>query len=163
MDNTRFWSLIEQSWQGPDDCEAQAERLTALLETLAPEEICDFDRHFARRRVQAYRWDLWGVAYLINGGCSDDGFEYFRCWLIAQGQKAFAAALADPETVAELMQADEQILECEDVMYAADYAYENVTGTEMPHTDIEYPSEPAGVRWQEEDLERLYPALYERF
>jgi hypothetical protein len=31
--------------------------------------------------------DQWGAAYLANGGCSDDGFDYFRGWLIGQGRK----------------------------------------------------------------------------
>ena len=38
----------------------------------------------------SYRWDLWGAAYLANGGCSDDGFDYFRGWLIGQGRKVSA-------------------------------------------------------------------------
>jgi hypothetical protein len=29
---------------------------------------------------------MWVAAYLMNGGCSDDGFDYFRGWLIAQGR-----------------------------------------------------------------------------
>ena len=32
-----------------------------------------------------YRWDMWAAAYLIGGGCSDDGFIDFRAGLIAQG------------------------------------------------------------------------------
>ena len=44
-----------------------------------------------------YTWDLWGVAYILKGGCSDDGFEYFRAWLIARGRDFVAQALADPE------------------------------------------------------------------
>jgi len=40
---------------------------------------------FRRYLNKAYTWDLWGAAYLINGGCSDDGFEYFRRWLVSRG------------------------------------------------------------------------------
>jgi len=31
-----------------------------------------------------------GAAYIINGGCSDDGFEYFRRWLVLQGATSSA-------------------------------------------------------------------------
>ncbi|MFL6076856.1 MAG: DUF4240 domain-containing protein [Mycobacteriales bacterium] len=34
--------------------------------------------------AESYQGDLWGAAYLINGGASDDGFDYFRGWLIAR-------------------------------------------------------------------------------
>jgi len=69
-------------------CQAQAGRLTAMLEQLAPEGIVSFDEHFWLRLAEAYRWDLWGLAYQLNGGCSDDCFVYFRCWLLAAGAGA---------------------------------------------------------------------------
>ena len=52
--------------------------------------------------AEAYHWDLWGAAYLINGGCSDDGFEYFRRWLVLQGRDVFQAAVSNPDTLAEV-------------------------------------------------------------
>ncbi|VVE59175.1 hypothetical protein PAN31117_05280 [Pandoraea anapnoica] len=39
---------------------------------------------------------------MINGGCSDDGFDYFRGWLIAQGKRVFMLALAEPDSLAEV-------------------------------------------------------------
>ncbi len=45
----------------------------------------------------AYRTDIWALAYLLRGGCSDDSFEAFRGWLILQGRKVFEATLADPD------------------------------------------------------------------
>lgn len=40
MDLDRFWELVEAAAVAGDvDCQAQAERLTAMLEQLAPEEI----------------------------------------------------------------------------------------------------------------------------
>jgi len=46
--------------------------------------------------ADSYRVDLWGAAYLINGGCSDDAFEYFRGWLIVQGRGTYERIVADP-------------------------------------------------------------------
>src|SRR5579862_8376439 len=152
MEEVQFWNLIAQSRQEAPDCHGQAERLYRLLVKLTPEEIRDFDRHFARRRFEAYRWDLWAVAYIINGGCSEDGFEYFRCWLIGQGQQAFEAALASPSSVSELTAEGEPEAECESLLYVANEAYEQVTGHEMPATEIVHPKEPAGDQWSEEDL-----------
>jgi hypothetical protein len=87
VDLDRFWELMEAAAVAEDvDCEAQAERLTATLEQLAPEEIVSFERHFSQRLADAYCWDLWGLAYQLNGGCCDDCFVYFRCGLLAQGR-----------------------------------------------------------------------------
>ena len=45
---------------------------------------CDlFEAAFRRYLNEAYTWDLWGAADVIHGGCSDDGFEYFRRWLVS--------------------------------------------------------------------------------
>ncbi|MFE5591185.1 DUF4240 domain-containing protein [Streptomyces sp. NPDC056549] len=33
------------------------------------------------------------AAYMVNGGCCDDGFDYFRGWLIAQGRNVFERAV----------------------------------------------------------------------
>jgi hypothetical protein len=52
--------------------------------------------------ADSYRNLLWAAAYLINGGCSDDGFESFRCWLIVQGRTVFERSVADPDTLADL-------------------------------------------------------------
>lgn len=42
------------------------------------------------------------AASLILGGCSDDGFEYFRGRLIAQGREVFERSVADPDSLADL-------------------------------------------------------------
>ncbi len=162
MDEAGFWALIDESHQGTQSCESQTERLFCALCGLSPDEIRSFDAHFVRFRDAAYRWDLWGVAHLINGGCSDDGFEYFRRWLVGQGRAVFDRALADPQSIGDLVSGDDDGLECEELMYAADRAYERVTGHEMPPTEGIYPREPAGEPWDEDDLEQRFPRLCQR-
>jgi hypothetical protein len=163
MDEDRFWQLIEQSRVNEPDCEEQTEVLVQLLQRLGPEEILEFDRSFLTQTFRAYRWDIRAVAYIINGGASDDSFEYFRCWLIAQGKEFFEAVLEQPEKAAERVKDDGEWVECEDILYAAGDAYEKKTGQPFPGSDIDYPLNPIGVRWKEEDLDRLYPRLCERF
>ena len=135
-----------------------------MLALLSADEIISFDKIFNAYRKAAYRWDLWGAAYLINGGCSDDGFEHFRRWLIGQGQTVFDAALADPDSLADLITSDivwgDAELECEDIGYAAGEAYQQKTGGEIPFDEADYlPGEPAGVQWEEEDLNGLFPKI----
>ncbi len=163
MDTTAFWTLIEKSREGAEDCESQAERLGALLGKLKPEEIVAFDDHFASFLDKSYRWDLWAVAYIVHGGCSDDSFEYFRCWLIGQGREYYEVALKSPERAAENIELGEYA-ECEDLLYAASQAYEALTGKEeMPPRARSRPSTPAGTRWDEAQVQTLYPKLAKRF
>src|SRR5262245_53974222 len=59
-----------------------------------------FERQFEKIHTGSCSWNLWGAAYLMNGGCSDDGFEYFRAWLMAQGRRTFEKAVEDADTKA---------------------------------------------------------------
>ena len=69
---------------------------------LKPEELMEFESHFEKIHTESFSWNLWGAAYLMNGGCSDDGFDYFRAWLMAQGQQTFDKVVKDPDTLATL-------------------------------------------------------------
>jgi Protein of unknown function (DUF4240) len=40
--------------------------------------------------AESYDWNLWGAVYLMQGGCSDDAFDYFRGWLVMQGRSSWA-------------------------------------------------------------------------
>jgi hypothetical protein len=163
MDISEFWQVIEQSRTTAGGCEEQAEHLVELLVKKKSREIVEFGRHFSDRLNQAYRWDLWGVAYLVNGGCSDDGFEYFRSWLISQGREYFEAALQDPQSAADKAVPGEGA-ECEDLLYAAGTAYEELTGDEeMPRPADARPAQPAGDPWEENDLATLFPEVARKF
>lgn len=161
MDDASFWQLIEESRENSgDDPDEQAAELTDLLSDLPPPEILAFDRRLRELLVAAYRWDLWGAAYLIHGGCSDDMFEYFRCWLVAQGKRVYDEALADPESLVGRAEPD---VEAESMLYAAADAYQVETGKELPPYHISYPAEPLGQPWEEDDLPRLFPKLSAAF
>lgn len=140
-----------------------AEALRELLLGCPAETIASFDAWLHAQRARANRWDLWGAAYVMNGGCSDDGFIDFRNGLIAQGRVTFEAALADPEALAEL----ELALDAEDGLffeslgYVAPEAYEQRTGGELegpvPNDAVQ------GEPWDEADLPRLFPRLTARY
>jgi hypothetical protein len=165
MDNDSFWKLIGNSRRGAVDCDEQVERLVQRLEKHSAEEILEFHRLLGERLGESYRWDLWGVAYLVNGGCSDDGFEYFRCWLIAQGRSFYEEILQNPEKISRRVKDGD--VECEPLMYAAMQAYESKTGEEMPvPSPPEQPlenAEPQGESWTEEDLKHLFPKLWKKY
>jgi hypothetical protein len=92
-----FWELIEH---GLHD-QTLGERLDTLVERLArfkPAAIRMFDQILRQMDNAAYRTDIWALAYLLRGGCSDDSFDAFRGWLILQGRKVVEATLASPDS-----------------------------------------------------------------
>jgi hypothetical protein len=176
MDHEEFWTLIESTKGG--GCEQHAQRLEARLRALPPNQILAFERRQRQLLAEAFRWDLWGAAYLIQGGCSDDGFEFFRGWLIGQGRAVFEAALRDPDSLAEHPQVRpvtpatrwDLLLACEALLEVAADAYETITGEEL--TDVYEPDPelrhrlqhgPAGDDWDFDDdgeMRRRYPKLW---
>ncbi|WP_234527232.1 MULTISPECIES: DUF4240 domain-containing protein [unclassified Streptomyces] len=96
--------------------------------------------------AQQVLWDLMAesctlplraAAHLVSGGCSDDGFDYFRGWPIAQGREVFETMVADPDALAgpplvQASAADGLDLEGEDVLGVAWTAHLMATGEQLP-------------------------------
>lgn len=163
VDIRQFWEIIETA--GGASCEARAPPVTARLVQLGGEETAGFVRLFDEALDQLYTWDLWGVAYIVQGGCSDDGFEYFRGWVISQGRKAHALAVSDPGALGLAIDpdSDDEERECEVLLYAARQAYEELTGEYGPRRVVPIPDSPRGEPWDESELWRKYPVLWERW
>lgn len=163
MSEERFWNLIAAARRrGGEECSELANALASDLRKLKPEEILGFDLRFQERMAESYRWDLWAVAYIVNGGASDDGFEYFRAWLIGQGREYYEAALKTPERAADRA-GKAQDNECEELLYVAMKAHESKAGKPLPILPVPRPKDPKGEHWSEEQLPRLFPALAKRF
>jgi hypothetical protein len=101
VDESRFWGIVANACRSdPRRVEEWGPRLRAELEKLEPAEVVEWNHIFDRLAARAYTIDLLAAAYHINGGASDDGFYYFRCWLIGMGRGVYEAAVADPDTLA---------------------------------------------------------------
>ena len=160
MDKQAFWDLLEGL-----DPETAGGELAARLDALEAEDIAAFQHHFAEEHARAYTWPLWGAAYLMEGGCSDDGFEYFRYGLISRGRKVFESAIADPDSLAVLLDEDD-FLSNEEFGYVAREVYENKTGNEIPRDGVAHPADPAGEDWDFDDEELCaakLPKLWAKF
>lgn len=139
------------------------------MDALSAQEIVEFENIFDGYFQSSYTWPLWGAAYVIGGGCSDDGFDYFRGWLISRGEKTFNTALAEPDELASLIDESDEEVDCqaEGWQSVGIDAWCRKTGLEYSA----FPSSPSGARsdgpvgdeWSEEDLDRLYPKLAKRF
>ncbi len=165
MEEKQFWAIIDASRRKADG--DQDEMLAAIrnrLKKLTPAEVADFQRHFDQKMHDAYDWNLWGAAYLVNGGCSDDGFAYFRAWLISQGNKVYSAALRKPDSLTSGVDPDRDDYEFEDLWYVGREVYEELTGNDLP-PEVGWPESPKGERWDFDDdaeMSRRFPKLFKR-
>ncbi|MBM7605308.1 hypothetical protein JOC75_003331 [Metabacillus crassostreae] len=176
MDQKELWSLIEKSREFDD----QAEWLTELLAEKELEEVVEYEFLFQELMNASYNSRLWGAAFVLMGGCSDDAFDYFRGWLIGQGEVVFNKGLRDPEFLAEYINEDnlddegypqnEELLsvglDAYTLIKTGDIEWDDNIHDELlealdkkglqPVNDIEFD-------WGEDDLENLFPVLWERF
>lgn len=157
MDEAEFWKLIDSAKLAAASAQKRPQELRGLLELKGPSEILVFYELYIDQIKKAYRWDLWGAAYVISGGCSDDGFDYFRDWLISEGKEVFERALSDPETLSELPFLEEP--ELEEMRYVADELYEKKSGKSMMPRQRQHQSDPAGEPWDEDTVAPLFPKL----
>lgn len=103
--------------------------------------------------ARANSWDLWGAGYLMQGGMSDDAFEYFCDWLIGKGREVFEKVVADSDALADVAGPGDE-LHNESLRYAVRNAYEATHGEELL-MEVDFPEEPAGEEWDEDDLDAL--------
>jgi Protein of unknown function (DUF4240) len=159
MTREDFWALIDSA-RSKRSGEPE-EKLERVLESLTAEQLASFQQHFDELFDAAYQWKLWGAAYLIEGGCSDDGFTDFRYGLISQGRRVYEAALENPDTLVDI---DEDISN-ESFGYVASRLYEEKGGKSLDRRSLA-PSEPTGEEWdfddEEENAQRL-PRLQAKF
>ncbi|QMT30583.1 DUF4240 domain-containing protein [Alysiella filiformis] len=94
MSQAQFWILIAQSNKG--------ENLYEMLNELSDDEIFGFKYWWNYFHNISYKQDLWAVAYVVMGGCSDDCFMDFRAWLIAQGQEIYENALKNADNLCDI-------------------------------------------------------------
>lgn len=158
MTQDQFWAIIDKAaTEHPTDLDARNSAMEYRLHTLAPGDWKSFGIVYDTLDRAAFTWHLWGAAYQINGGCSDDGFDYFRAWLISQGRATYEAALANPDTLADHVASDaEDFHENEDFLALA---REQVTEDDLQP----FPGDPAGDQWNfddETEMQHRFPRLF---
>jgi hypothetical protein len=176
VDQDEFWRLVEAAGEAARwDAEGVADDLVCRLRELPVAELVAFDAVQRRLLAASYRWDLWGAALVVNGGCTPAGFEAFRGWLIAQGRGVFEAALGDPDGLAghppvRDRRGPARAVASEEMLGVAERAYEHATaGTAVPPLatlrapdDPAYPASPLGEPFDLDDpdeLRRRFPRL----
>jgi Protein of unknown function (DUF4240) len=161
-----FWQLIAETRSAAgNDTARQSELLDERLRQLQPQAIVEFARIRERLDQRAYTWKLWGAAYVIEDGCSDDCFRDFRGYVISLGRGPYEAALRNPDSLVSVAQ-DAESGDWENADDVAPDAYSSVTGEDYPLDDSDLSGPPRGTPFNENDaagLARQYPRLAARF
>ena len=162
MDEGEFQKLIDRSRAAANNnYQAQITSLKTILLTLEPIDIEKFDNTFTALLAASYDYKLWGASYVINGGCSDDCFDYFRQYLIGHGKEKFYQTIKDPESCASWIRSEEED-NWEGLQNSAMEAYKQKTGKEIPKT-YQPKFEIKGKPFDEETVMKQYPKLAKKF
>jgi hypothetical protein len=167
MTREEFWEVIDSAQEAAMFVRAGLpESLRDQLMESPEEDVLDFIRHFHDCRIEAYRWEVWAVAWIAGGGASEEDFSDFRDWLITLGREAFDATLHDSESI--LDHADPVELQNPfdgDIGRVAFDVYRELTGaSDVPEGALRpLPREPGGRKFEPEDLPRRFPELWRTF
>ncbi len=131
MDEAVYWSIVEKSLKVNDNQEDQELFLVSEIEKLTAKEMIGFRLRTDKLLFDSYNSDLWCAAYIVSGGISDGGFEYFRCWLISRGKEAFYSVKANPDDLMKQIVVGNDSYEFEGFWYVAMNAFKNTTGEDL--------------------------------
>jgi len=168
IDEDSFWQIMEDSKEASNNAEKQSELIHDGLLTTSESEIAAFGRLFNKLHSEAYTSDLWAIGFTLNGGCSDDAFTYFRCWVVMQGKEFYTTMMGNPEDIVDQLDLNDELYnECESMLYVTKDAYEEKSGKD-DYYDLINEGGPYGTydwefTWTEDNLEEVYPKFYAKF
>ena len=162
MNTPEYWSLVDRVHAASrNDMKKKCDLLATELRQLSPAEVCSFEDHFSDCLYRAYTWDIWGAAFVINDGCSDDSFMDFRSTLISLGRAPFEAALTNADSLAEV-NIESEWATFEGYQYVAPKVYESLTGEEMSRR-VRPPQSVSGIPFNEWEMSLRFPKLAAKY
>src|SRR5688572_10306721 len=113
MTEETFWEQIEKARAAAKSKREMVSALERALGELPLEDILDFSMWTAKFIAKASDRRLavaGAVMRGVLGALGDDGFVYFKAWLIAQGKEVYERALMDPDSLADVQNLDEGVI-----------------------------------------------------
>ena len=175
IDEQEFWRIIDFSKKyAAGNSESQEALLVKIIAQYSPSEIIEFECLLRQRLEEADDFNVMAAEKIMEGSVTDDSYIYFRCWLIAQGEKVFTEAIRSPDTLAAVA-IDEAETDFEQLLYVATDAYKISTGKKEEDASFprniaaerglnyDFASETKGKDWIPEQLPSLLPKLWAKF
>lgn len=173
LDEDKFWLIIDHSLKKSKNQDEQEQFLVEEIELLSPKDIIGFRLRTDKLLYDTYNSEMWCAGYIMNGGCSDDGFEYFRCWLISRGKNTYYKTKSNPDYLVNEINEGSEFYDFEGFWYVALTAFKNKTGKELydyidndkfKTNEGNYPK--FKFTWQEnnqESMMKICPKLFQKF
>lgn len=174
LDENIFWNIVDNSLKNTNNQKNQEAFLIKEIQKLTPKEIIGFRLRTDKLLYDTYNSKMWCAGYIMNGGCSDDGFEYFRNWVISRGKDVYYKAKENPDTlISQKENGEDEMFDFESFWYVALEAFNKKTGKNLydfidyenfKTTEGNYPQ--FEFDWKEENAEsmkKLCPQLFEHF
>ncbi|WP_333800755.1 DUF4240 domain-containing protein [Phnomibacter sp.] len=131
LDEELYWLIIDQSLRNSHNQDEQAAYLVKAIGQLTPKQMIGFRLRTDKLLYDTYTSDMWCAAYIMNQGCSDDSFEYFRNWVISRGKAVYYAAKANPDSLISEVDEEAEMYDFEDFWYVANDAFQQKTGKDL--------------------------------
>lgn len=173
LEEDKFWLIIDNSLKKSSNQEEQEKILVDEIEQLSPKEMIGFRLRTDKLLYDTYNSEMWCAGYIMNGGCSDDGFEYFRCWLISRGKSTYYKTKSNPDYLINEIREESDFYDFESFWYVALTAFKNKSGKELydyidndkfKTNEGNYPK--FKFTWEEnnpESMRKICPKLYQKF
>jgi len=170
LDTNIYWRIVDYSLLNKSSQEEQEQYLINEIEKLSWKEIVGFRLRTYQLLYDSYNSEMWCAGYLMNGGCSDDGFEYFRNWVISRGKETYQKAKSNPDNLISEVREGAEFYEFESFWYVALEAFHRKTGKNLyDYIDHKTFKTHEGnypvfeFTWQEqspESMKKICPRLY---
>lgn len=153
-----FWKLVDsvRAKAGDDDVEF-LKLLRAQLESQSADDIAAFAGELRRAVDDAYRNDMWGAAWVLQGGGSDDQFFSFRHLARLAGPRALRRGAERPRGSGGFCGARLPRPRGVRLRRRRRLRREGPDGDLSKH--LKSPSKPKGKDWDEETVEQQFPRL----
>lgn len=171
LDETIFWNIVDSSVKNTKNQDSQEKFLIKEIEKLTPKQMIGFRLRTDKLLYDTYNSEMWCAGYIMNGGCSDDGFEYFRNWIISRGKETYYKAKENPDNLISEFVEGEEYYDFESFWYVALTAFNNKTGKELYDYIAEDFKTNEGnyssfkFTWKEEEpetMKAICPRLFEK-
>ncbi|RKD87831.1 uncharacterized protein DUF4240 [Mangrovibacterium diazotrophicum] len=167
-----FWKIIDKSLQETNNQDSQEQYLIKEIGKLTPKELIGFRLQTDKLLYETYNSEMWCAGYIMNGGCSDDSFEYFRNWVISRGRDTYYKAKENPDYLINEVVDGAEFYDFESFWYVALEAFQQKTGKDLyDYIDYDnfrlregnYPQ--IEFTWEDdkpESMKKICPRLFEK-
>ena len=101
MKRENFWEYILISHEKAKNNNEFIDYLIDILSKKTDEEIFDFEIITVELMQESYNEKLWCASYLVNGDTASWSFDFFRLWLISQGEQIFYSIMRNQDNLSE--------------------------------------------------------------